>query len=178
MPVALLIIYLGAVRPIRIALEHAQFNRAEKELEQTYQQIVAAIGEPNEVVRDKSCGYGSALYERGPRSCGISIAAIYKKPGLDRANEIVAKVSNAVGDEAEGYMGGGLKKNRFAADAIESSQELSSSIVNRSHHNLVCQVDYFLSSQGLSTNINDEKLTVKLWCSASTLAEYYPVTED
>lgn len=55
-----------------IVYEKWQFNKAEKALDSIYADIVSELGEPTEVTKDKSCGYSSAKYTQGNRSCSIS----------------------------------------------------------------------------------------------------------
>lgn len=55
-----------------IVYEKWQFNKAEKALDSIYADIVNELGEPTEVTKDKRCGYSSAKYTQGDRSCSIS----------------------------------------------------------------------------------------------------------
>lgn len=83
-----------------IVYEKWQFNKAEKALDSLYTDIVKELGEPTEVVKDKSCAYSSAKYSQGSRSCrvGYLFKAIDDKAVYANKLYLVAKKSNALSD--------------------------------------------------------------------------------
>lgn len=61
-----------------VAYEKWQFNKAEKALDSLYADIVAELGQPINVEKDKSCGYSSAKFNKGRLACRVGYKLDYR----------------------------------------------------------------------------------------------------
>jgi len=67
-----------------IAADKARFAQAEKDIYDISAEIVATVGEPVKVTKDKSCSRPNLKFEDGPLSCAVSIISYH---GIDSVSE-------------------------------------------------------------------------------------------
>lgn len=164
------------VRPTQLYLEKARFEKAAKQLEGIYGQIEAKIGKPDQITRDKSCGYASREFGRGPRSCSVNVEVIYNNRSIDEINAILEKTSDLMGGRAYDALN---RTAAFTTISNNTSQTLSLDLSTIRIDGLGCSVDYSYpltkentTSYGRATNNN---LLISLGCGGDALSEYYHV---
>lgn len=140
-----------------IVYEKWQFNKAEKALDSLYTDIVKELGEPTEVVKDKSCAYSSAKYSQGSRSCKVGYELVYNDYSITDLSE------------------------KFYS-TLEKSEEINKAerpyrYKNVGSYTLDIDFNGVSFSCGATIGEKEEKQFIIYSCYDSALQEYYPVNK-
>lgn len=181
-----LLSYLFVIRPVQIHRQKVDFDKAESRLDALAIQIESTIGKPDQTKKEKSCGYSSQEFGKGPRSCAVSIYILYRSKDQDQSNIYMSSTSELVGTVLYYYLGehdsqGRLyPKNFVKYNGSGPSQEFSQ-IINKPLGNISCTVSYKYPVVPLFdkdfSGLQGENFEIGLVCSGSALKEFYPLSD-
>lgn len=174
---ALFALYFFAYQPLQIRKEKQNFAKAETTLDKLAKQIEDEVGKPDQIKKDKSCGYASRVSQRGPRGCGVSVALLYSNRDLVFANSSLADISSLYGTKIYDQLGRPdvIQFSLYAGRG--SSQAFSQSIPAQESLNCSVQYSYPVVPlfDKLFPDVSGENVQIYLSCGGSAMAEYYPV---
>ena len=157
--------------------EKQQFAQAEKEMDALYTQIVQKVGKPNQEKKERSCGYASRELGRGPRSCSIARYFLYEGRSADESNEIVKDILSISGGTYLQSFGDKSVNSFVHMGNYRTDQRLDQDF--RDTIGLVCNLGYIFPVLEVPGNTfkptTAENLQISITCSASAMAEYFPV---
>lgn len=160
------------VNPLLIRQEKARFETAAQELEKLSQHI-QTNGEAASANTTRACGYASAKFTRGPRSCGVYLELPYPEVDLSRANQIMEYVRPIIGSRL--YADAGNRQQT----KFESNDDYLQSFSQEFYRaGLLCHVRYkYTDTTKLKDNSNNKTLglVIRLQCGGPARAEHYPV---
>lgn len=177
----LLILYLGIIRPIVVRMEKAKFEKAATELEGLYSQIVAKVGQPDQVSRDKSCGYASRDFQRGPRSCSVDITFVIKNKDAAASTALAVDISKIIGTELYSEVRVTGKTSPVFIDyqdpILNHSGPVDESMAQgfKSNSGLQCSIRYTYPDVPWASRAPKiaENFKVELGCGGDAIAEFY-----
>lgn len=183
---ALALIVLGfAGYAYLIQREKAQFAAAEKEIDALYAQIAEKVGKPDQEKKEKSCGYASRVYGKGPRSCSVSKYILFENKDIDQANEIVKTISQTINVKPSRFSMDkfGVSGNRYEflkEDDRIIDQSLGSDL--NLGFSKGCSIEFVhpVASDSyveMFQNISKENLSIGIVCGGPAMAEYFPVKD-
>lgn len=175
--IALFALYFFAYQPLQIRKEKQNFAKAETSLDNLAKQIEDKVGKPDQIKKDKSCGYASRVSQRGPRGCSLSIYFIFENKNNITATEFMSSVSKLVGKGELQRLGDKKIKSFVPVDQYRGDQSISQPYINIDE--LSCSVQYKYPAlkvleQPLGLN-SPENLQLELSCGGPAMAEYYPI---
>src|SRR3989344_6777709 len=134
--------YFGIYKTIAVKQEKDRFLKAQASLEDLSKQIEAKIGKPDQIKRDRSCGYSSPFSmfdKRGYRSCFVGVYILYENKGLEDANSKMSQISPLI--SAKLYPGAGEKyQKEFIPVTQNNHQSFSQDYKNFGE--ISCSVSY------------------------------------
>lgn len=158
--------------------EKQQFSQAEQEIDALYAQIVEKVGKPDQEKKEKSCGYSSRVYGKGPRSCSVSQQINFSVSSVSEANNRMLSVLRLSGGTYLQQFGD-KNRNRF----LELGLYRTKQIIDQDYKDLgdlVCNLSYEFpiveSATGLR-NSDPKSLSVLIHCGGSAMIEHYPVKD-
>ena len=156
------------VQQLLVYNQRQQFKAAEQSLEELSNDIIAATGQPTEVKKDASCGYRSAKWEQGERSCGVFVNLYYPKV----TNILTA---NKTTDELNAYLEKRLKfEDSLYTDEINGDDRIRAvRHFSFSKNNIDCSVEFALDRKAVF--VDKEYFRVSVGCYGPAKAEFYPV---
>lgn len=158
------------VNPFLNRQEKNRFEAAYAELESLSKQIQEKTGTPESIETDKSCGYSSAKFSRGHRSCTVKSDIRYTDVTFDTANSIMSNAEPLVGTDLRF----GLVNSHQSV--FEKNERKEQRFIQQFYSNeLRCSVEYVLLASYNLEETND--LTLNLSCGGPARAEHYPVEE-
>lgn len=159
--------------------EKRQFSQAEKEMDALYAQIVEKVGKPDQEKKEKSCGYASRVYDRGPRSCWVGMYGLFENIDSAKANDIMKQAGDVSGVKPKDRLARSAVLDFSSPGVSASDQEFGAGLDISSSKSCVLDFVYPLSdhsSYGFATS-NTKDLLVSLHCSGDAMVEYFPVTK-
>ena len=171
---AYFVIYL----PVAKYVEKKHFAQAEVSLDNLYNQIVAKIGKPDEVKKDKSCSYASQEFGRGSLGCSVGISVLYKNKNASESSSLMKSSAVVVGTGLRESLG------RKQLTSFVSKQDLSGpQSFGQSHtflKSIACSVSYSYPISPTYINsvfhpTSQENLEIDLNCGGPAKAEYFPL---
>ena len=162
-----------------IQREKAQFNQAEKEIDALYSQITDKVGKPDQEKKEKSCGYASRVYGKGPRSCSVSRSLLYSNNSLDKANVKLNTLSSLVGGELRDDM---VRDDRTQFEKYIDSkpdQNFSQTLETKTVLNCSVQYQYPVLPSIFKEfgELQGENFALYLSCGGPAMAEHYPLRD-
>lgn len=175
------LIYLGL-----IVNQKRQFAQAEKEMDSLAAKIVEKVGKPDQQKKEKSCGYASREFGRGPRSCGVSIYMLYENKDINQANVMAKTLSrtlNIMPSEytMDKYLVGGYRYEFTPGDGRAIDQTLGADLKTNSSKSCSIELVHPVVSSSYTNMFNavkEENFLVGIVCAGDAMAEYFPVTKN
>ena len=168
--------YVFVYRPFAIRQDKERFTKAEASLDEVYNQIVAKVGKPDEVKKDKSCHYANRAYGKGPRSCSVGIYLLYENKNSSSASSITEKLAAIAGTKLT------LFGEKTTASFIPSENKRGDQTLtqeNKTIEGLACSTDYIYpvlpSSSKRFQPVSSENLEVVIACGGPAKAEHFTV---
>jgi hypothetical protein len=173
---------IGAVTYLfLIQREKAQFNQAEKEIDALYAQIIEKVGKPDQEKKEKSCGYASRVYGKGPRSCSVSKYFLYENKDATQSNIITEDVKKLSGNAPLQRFGDKSINKFIEYDKTHKTNDQQLSQGYSDIGNLVCNLRYSYPEIELFSNIFKSKhgtnLQISITCSGPAMAEHYQLID-
>lgn len=173
-------------RDYSIRADKNRFEQAHKSIDVLYSDIVAKVGQPDNVKQDQSCGYASRKFSRGPLSCAVGINFAYVIPNADEATNLAKTINDAVSRKnnvfTTSYSNAGSILPFVSLQGLRDYQEIKNDLTEKSSQKrCYLTVVYALSSSiyhplSVSSEKSDRELSIQLGCKDSAKAEYYPLT--
>lgn len=159
--------------------EKRQFAQAEKEIDALYTQIVEKVGKPDQEKKEKTCGYASRAYGKGPRYCNVRSYVLYSKSNLATSNNKMRELSQIVGSVTKDERVLEPKDMFYQYESVGSDQNFIQTL--KSQTKLNCSVRYTYPLVESSTSAlkptETENLLVSIHCGGPARAEYFPVKD-
>lgn len=168
-------LWMLIVNPFLNRQEKNRYEAAYAELESLSKEIQEKIGTAESIETDKSCGYSSAKFSRGHRSCTVRVSLKYPEEGIGAANKFLESISSIKGSRL--YPGAGNMEQTMFEDTEDFQQSFSQSF---SSHSLTCRLKYEHTDvkKLRSTFTNSTTgFIVYMSCGGPARAEHYPVDE-
>ena len=168
-----LLAWFFVINPYLIRQEKKRFETASASLKQLSEEIQTKIGKANEVIRSETCGYASAKFERGARSCAVTTKLTYLSADLNKSNEFLSTISEYIGGVL--YPGAGNFEQTQFEDVPRAEQSFTQEFYKSGY---LCKIAYqFTDISKLKVAHNDKTdgLLLSLNCSGSAEAEHFPV---
>lgn len=167
----------AAIYIFLIQREKAQFNQAEKEIDALYAQIVEKVGKPDQEKKEKSCGYASRVYGKGPRSCSVSTYMLFEnKSNLD-SNAMMAIIAESIKITPSDNLAREEVTSFTPYDQHRFNQTFGDDLQSSSKKNCSISFSYpvmpYLSAPIKPTQ--KENLLISLGCGGPAIAEHYPL---
>lgn len=168
--------------------EKRQFIQAEKDISTISAQIIEEVGRPDQEIKDRSCGYASRKFSRGPRGCSVSIYLLYKNKGVLESNVLVGKISSLLNIKPSGYAFN--HKTMTGSDEYEFKElddgrlfdrQLSTSL--NTGFDKGCSIGLTHPGVGtpyremFDTTYSEKNFVVGLSCGGPAMAEYFPLKD-
>lgn len=171
------LVVLGfAWREVLVYRQKAEFGKAEVQIDQLAVDIEKLVGKPDDIKKEKSCGYASQKFSRGARSCTIAIHLLYTEKNHLAANEIVNLVSSK-GEEIIDSLNKKATTLFLPYNEIRGDQIFYQNVAGLS--NLDCNIEYIYPVMVRVDQpfkpITKENLELRLSCGDFALSEFYPV---
>lgn len=164
------------IRTIQIHTQKQNFAKAEASLDALAKQIEAKVGKPDDIKKEKSCGYASRVYEKGPRGCSISIFLFFSGKDSTQATGLTSQISPLVSNKEVQRLGE-ITHTFVPFDQYRGDQTLSQAYYDIG--SLSCSVQYVYP---VSKKLNQpfepkesENLQLELSCGGVAMAEFFPV---
>lgn len=179
--VVLGVIGAGGYQIYRIRQEKHNFAQAEADINTLAQQIQDTISQADEVKTEKSCGYASRKFEKGPLGCGVTVSMVVGVDNTQQANEIRQKLNL--------LLDSGMQPFSIVFSSPESFSEIEAPHrVQRIGYDLGSGFDNPPCTIGLSyaksgrlslstTSAKEENLLLELNCGGPALSKIYPVSD-
>lgn len=162
-----------------IQREKTQFAQAEKEIDALYAQIVEKVGKPNQEKKEKSCGYASRVYEKGPRYCNINSYLIYSDTKAENANSLMKAISTNIGVSPKDHLARKDVVDFSQYQGVGLDQIFSDNLRTSSTKN--CSIGFtYPVLPSLAAPIKPtgtENLLISIHCGGSAISEYFPVED-
>jgi hypothetical protein len=161
--------YFLILEPYLDNRDKQKFLDAQAFIEETYQEKILPIAEPDEVTRVEHCGYSGQKYARGNLSCRMSLTSDYSGVDYEDSFDLIEKLSAGLDDPVRGS----TTNNPIDIDNIRNnSTKKNYRLFQRINDTAVsCSISYQYSSR---SNISDN-LSVTIGCSDSARVEHFPV---
>jgi hypothetical protein len=160
------LVYLGL-----IINERRQFNSAERQIDDLYAKIVETVGQPDQEIKDKSCGRSSAKFSKGNLGCSVAQELTFTVNDAEEANRIMRRVFKLSGGSRVSNFGGNLSS--FTQNTPELSgynQDLSQDYGDI--RGLSCGVYYSYPNTSNEKELG-QSINISFSCSKSTLLKYF-----
>lgn len=174
--------YVLIIRPLQIRAQKQNFVKAEASLEALASQIQNTVGKADETKKEKSCGYASRVYTKGPRSCAVNFDLLFKSKNLADSNNSMLALATQSGGKLRYYLGDNNSQgNPYPQKFVEysgrgPSQKFSQDII--SYGSVTCSSSYVYPVVPLFDkefmDPSNENFEIILACSGPALAEFYP----
>lgn len=169
--------YILVYKPYSIRKDKEKFTKAEASLDEVYNQIVAKVGKPDEVKKDKNCAYANRVYGKGPRSCSVGIYLLYKNKNSSISSSIMTDVAPIIGSKK--YVGPG-ERDQTNFVPVQQNKTQSFSQDYKQFGDIDCGIDYLYpvspSNQNSAFQTTfDENLEITLICGGPAKAEHFTV---
>lgn len=155
------------INKLIIYQQKQQFDAAEASLDKLYGDIVAQVGQPTDVKKDKSCSYASAEVGKGQLGCGFGYQLQYAVSDVSDANKIQSKAIQTFKTEHI------LKLKYIRELGIEDGK--SSLPGKNTAGDLVCTKPITCSFSISYTDQKDHNLMLSITFGGPAKAEFYPV---
>lgn len=159
--------------------EKAQFAQAEKEIDALYAQIVDKVGKPDQEKKEKTCGYASRVYGKGPRYCNINSYLLYSRSNVTNSNRIMKTVSDVAGLSPTDHLARKDIVSFSQYEGVGLDQRFSDDLITSS--NKTCSINFsypVLPSLTAPLKPGDkENLLISIHCGGPARAEHFPVKD-
>ncbi len=172
--------YLLLVRPLQIANEKKQFEKARLSIEELYTKLEAKIGTPDQIKRESYCSYTSAKFSKGRRACSVKINGAYLNVDLLRANTIMSDAASLFNSALSNYsVESRDQPSQFVSPDINHRGDQSYSQSIDSVEGFGCGVQYLypVVQDQVDPYIQrfNNTLFIEIYCSKDSKAEHYPL---
>ena len=162
--------YFLILEPYLDNRDKQKFLDAQAFIEETYQEKILPIAEPDEVTRVESCRYSGAKYAKGNLSCQVSLSITYKEPEYKESAELVNTVSTSFGESLRSYPSGvELSVDKIMDYGKDESYEVYQPI---EYTKASCSISYTYS---LAPKNQNDELRISLGCSDDARAEHFAI---
>jgi hypothetical protein len=173
------LVYLGL-----IINERRQFNSAERQIDDLYAKIVETVGQPDQEIKDKSCGRSSAKFSKGRLNCSVSWRILYEDVDYLLSNDMVSQITSETGLlKALNYSIPRTEKSQgFIEPAYFDERRLDQKLSHKLPNipGLSCDVSYYFPVWGGALDFikpsktTDENLFIIILCTKqAALIEHY-----
>jgi len=172
---AILLLYFAIINPILNKIEKNSFEDAYAHIDGLSAEMQAVAGKAEEIKTLKSCGYSGQTFDRGWRSCAVSIDMYFPSFDLQKSNEYFKKASKLISDEPTASV---YNKNSTEFEEKDYFQQIFTQSFKYKAHN--CQIGYENLGLSKQSDIIKERgtgLSVKIICFKEARAEHYPVND-
>lgn len=160
------------VQQLLVYNQKQQFKQAEKSLDALATEIIAATGQPTEVKKDASCGYRSAKWDQGERSCVVNVWMYYSSANNVPAAKLFTNRVNSY-LELSSSIKDSFDENLYSDEFMGDDGFRASRDFHFKSNGLSCNIEYGLDPR--ATIIDSKLFRIALDCSGASKAEFYPV---
>ena len=174
----------AAYQQYSIWADKQKFEKAQASIDALYADIVASVGEPDEVLRTQTCGHSARKYETGPLGCGDYLYFVYGVSNNEPATKLVQKVIYELKRQDSLEVTFSNEESNLPFISLDNSkphQEVGldfTNIKSKLQCSLRSTYDYNNSSNhSIATSNSGENLSFIVACQGDAKAEHYPTPE-
>jgi hypothetical protein len=176
--VALLVVgllgYFLAYKPYAVKKDRELFTKAEATTEEMYSKVIATIGQPDQLQREKSCDRANLKSEKGPLLCDVSINLQYSDKDLSNSNDVLHSLQS-LGTSPIRIGSGAANGNEFVSPTNQKGLQMF--FQDYTHiGKLNCTLGYIYPYEGTNTPAA-QGIEVALSCSGPAKAEHFPLKD-
>lgn len=173
--------YALVVRPLQIHNQKQNFDKAEASLDALAIQIQDKIGKADETKKEKTCGYSSQEFGRGPLGCGVQVGTVYAVSDVKEANVLNSEIRKFLLSSPSLSVTYDSEKT-FLEPKNENQVQRNGYDIKFTDVSLGCSIGLVFANNIspdllLKSQLQQKNLSIELSCGGPALKEFYPLKD-